>query len=98
MNPVAADLVKKPEDYRWSSARAHLSGQNDELVQVAPLLDLIPGWKSFLQLSSVEEVDQFQRHERTGRPLSVSGFVDHLEQILLRPLKPQKPGPKVKSG
>jgi putative transposase len=27
MNPVAAGLVKKPEDYPWSSAKAHLAGQ-----------------------------------------------------------------------
>jgi putative transposase len=33
MNPVAAGLVAHPGDYPWSSARAHLTGENDHLVQ-----------------------------------------------------------------
>ena len=39
MNPVRAGMVHAPEDYRWSSARAHLEGQDDQLVKVAPLLE-----------------------------------------------------------
>ena len=50
-NPVAANLVERPEDYRWSSTRAHLEGKDDELVKVAPLLDLVPNWSNFLSLS-----------------------------------------------
>jgi putative transposase len=30
MNPVAAEMVVKPEDYRWSSARSHLEGTEDQ--------------------------------------------------------------------
>ncbi len=96
MNPVAAKLAKHPEDYRWSSARAHLSGVDDDLVNVAPLLELVPNWREFLGFSAQEEVDLLHRHERTGRPLGASSFVEHLEQILQRRLRPQKPGPKKK--
>jgi hypothetical protein len=28
-NPVRARIVERPEDYRWSSARAHLTGVDD---------------------------------------------------------------------
>jgi len=49
MNPVGAKLVDNPEDYRWSSVHAHLSGKDDELTKVAPLLELVPNWRSFLQ-------------------------------------------------
>ena len=94
MNPVATNLVEHPQDYRWSSARAHLEGKDDELVKVAPLLDLVSDWGGFLSLSSEEELDLFHRHERTGRPLGAQGFVETLEQILGRVLQPQKPGPK----
>ena len=94
MNPVAAGLVKHPEDYRWSSARAHLERKDDELVRVAPLLDLVSDWSSFLSLSSEDELDLFHRHERTGRPLGTHCFVETLEQTLGRVLQPQKPGPK----
>ena len=98
MNPVAADLVEKPQNYRWSSARAHIEGKDDDLVKVAPLLDLISDWSSFLTLSSEDELDLLHRHERTGRPLGTPGFVETLEQTLGRVLQPQKPGPKKKDN
>ena len=97
MNPVAARLVQKPEDYRWSSARAHLVGEDDELVKVAPLLELVPDWRSFLMLTLSDEVDVMHRHERTGRPLGRNGFVEKLEVALDRILRRKKPGPKKNS-
>ena len=39
LNPVRARLVERAQDWRWSSARAHLEGRDDGLVTVAPLLD-----------------------------------------------------------
>ena len=92
------DFLKQPEDYRWSSIHAHLEGKDDELVKVAPLLDLIPDWSSFLATSTEEELNLLHRHERTGRPLGDLGFVETLEQILGRTLQPQKPGPKKKDA
>ncbi|MDD2463976.1 MAG: transposase [Desulfobulbus sp.] len=97
MNPVAAGLAQQPADYRWSSARAHLAEEDDELVKVGPLLDLVPDWEQFLELSPIEELDLLRQHERTGRPLGDKGFVEALEQTLGRVLQPQKPGPKKKS-
>lgn len=96
MNPVAAKLVRKAEDYRWSSARAHLKGQDDELTSVAPLLALAPDWRGFLHLSEESEVELLHRHERTGRPLGEDSFLKKLENQLKRSLRPQKPGPKKK--
>jgi len=37
-NPVRAKLVCKPENWVWSSAGAHIKGENDRLVKVEPLL------------------------------------------------------------
>ena len=48
LNPVRAALVQKPEEYRWSSAAAHLAGRDDFLVRVAPLHRLVANWESFL--------------------------------------------------
>lgn len=42
MNPVHAGLVKRPEDYRWSSARAHLEGKDDAFARSGPIRSLIP--------------------------------------------------------
>ncbi|MBN1142624.1 MAG: transposase [Deltaproteobacteria bacterium] len=94
MNPVAAKLVEHPEDYRWSSTRAHLEGKDDELVKVAPLLGMVSDWKNYLSLSSDEEVESLHRHERTGRPLGGNGFIKSLEGLLGRRLRPKKPGPQ----
>lgn len=96
-NPVAADLVRKPAKYPWSSVRVHLAGEDDTLTHVAPMLERVPNWQDFLQLSSSEEIDMLHRHERTGRPLGSRQLVDRLETTLARPLRPKQPGPKGKS-
>src|ERR1051325_9749942 len=40
LNPVRARLVRRARDWRWSSARAHLTGRDDGLAVVRPLLAL----------------------------------------------------------
>lgn len=60
LNPVRARLVKRPRAWRWSSARAHLSGKDDTLVQAAPLLERIPDWATFLA-GGMEEEDVEQK-------------------------------------
>jgi putative transposase len=48
LNPERAGLIIAPSRYRWSSAAAHVRGQDDALVRVAPLLRLAPPWRGFL--------------------------------------------------
>jgi putative transposase len=86
--------VEKPEDYRWSSAAAHLRAKDDSLTKVELLLALVPDWHNFLELSDSDAVMILKRHERTGRPLGNSDFIEALEKKLKRTLQPQKPGPK----
>jgi putative transposase len=94
MNPVAAGIVACPEEYPWSSAQAHLSAQDDKLVKVEPLRSMVGNWRDLLSLSSEEEMTAFRKHERSGRPLGEEVFVDQIETLLARTLRPQKPGPK----
>ncbi len=99
-NPVRAKLVGQPEQWTWSSAAAHISGQNDKLVNVEPLLSIINGdWRDFLAgaLSSAQLAD-IRKHEQTGRPLGEVSFVSHLEHLLGRQLQPRKPGRKPKKN
>ena len=95
LNPVRAGLAARPEEYCWSSARAHLTGADDVLVQVKALLDEFGDWREFLA-GGLGEVDaaMLRRHERTGRPLGGPRFVARLECQLARVLRRQKPGPK----
>lgn len=98
MNPVAAGLVSQPDEYPWSSARAHLAVQDDRLTKVEPLLSMVGNWKEFLALSTATEMDTLRKHERSGRPLGKETFVDQIETLLARTLRPQKPGPKRKEA
>ena len=55
LNPVRAGLVADAADWPWSSARAHLSGRDDRLVQVAPLLAMLGDWRALLDSALPEE-------------------------------------------
>ncbi len=95
LNPVRARLSAAAGDWPWSSARAHLDGRDDGLVQVKPLLDLVPDWREFLSAGlSDDEREAIRAAERTGRPLGSTRFIARLEKRLHRPLARQKPGPK----
>jgi putative transposase len=51
LNPVVAwspGLVSRAEDWPWSSTRAQLSGEDDELATVAPSQALIPDFPALL--------------------------------------------------
>jgi len=90
-------MVKKPEAWRWSSAGAHVKRKDDILVQTKPLLAMIKSsWTKFLSVDAQEsDMSLIRKHERTGRPIGDDAFIERLERLLDRPLKPKKPGPKV---
>ncbi len=95
LNPVRAGMTKRPEDYAWSSARAHLAGRDDRLVKAGPLLDMVGDWAGFLAGGLDEdERDILRRHERSGRPLGDKRFIGRLENQLGRSLTKRKTGPK----
>jgi len=95
LNPVRAKLVPTPEAWPWSSARAHLSGRDDCLVKVAPLLAMIADWNAFLHSAlPEEELRDLRGHGRTGRPLGDESFLGRLEARVGRVLRLQKRGPK----
>jgi putative transposase len=94
-NPLVAGLATCPQDYPWSSARAHLEGRDDVLVTVRPLLEKVPDWKLFLKYpNNSEDEAALLCHQTSGRPLGQQGFVRSLEIKLGRPLLPKKRGRK----
>lgn len=95
MNPVRAGLVDKPDDYAWSSAKAHFAGKDDELVDVRPMLDRVDSWSDYLAIT--DDVDrEMLKHTNIGRPVGQPEFITGLEQKLGRSLRPQKVGRKAK--
>lgn len=98
LNPVRAGLVKKAEDWPWGSAGPHVRGKDGILVKTKPLQEIVnKPWKKFLDFDvQAQEIELLRKHERTGRPLGADAFIEKMEFLLNRKLKPQKPGPKKK--
>jgi putative transposase len=76
LNPVRAGLVARPQDWPWSSARAHLGGASDGLTDPAPLLERWPVWLAILETALEEDsLRAIRERERTGRPLGGQDFL-----------------------
>ncbi len=99
MNPVKANLAATAADWRWSSTRAHLSGRDDELVKVKPLLDRIDNVSQFLE-SDVDPVLELAltKGQTVGRPLMSDEALASLEKELNRRLRPARRGRPKKQG
>ena len=98
-NPAAAKLCVEPQDWAWSSAQAHLSGVDDILVQVKPMLYLVGDWQEYLAgEETMNSVDAIKQHSRTGRPLGSQALIDKLEELTGKDLAPKKPGRKTVDG
>lgn len=69
MNPVRAGIVKKPEDWRWSSAMEHIKGKTDGNIVLHKWLrdGERKGYASFVLAGSEEE--KIRKATSTGRPL-----------------------------
>ena len=71
LNPVRARLVDRPEQWPWSSARAHLAGKDDQLVEVSPLLERLGDFAAFLGSASGRRgpcASRKPRADRSGAP------------------------------
>ncbi len=94
-NPVRAKLVKKAEDYEWSSASAHVSKQDDGIIDRCFLEEEISDWADYLKESDDEgDLGLFRRHGATGRPLGNKEFIEWLAKRLGIELEKKKTGPK----
>lgn len=96
LNPVRAQLAARAEDWPWSSAQAHLTGEPDGVVALAPVAARIDDFRAFLD-ESFDECAAYaalRRSETTGRPVGDNAFLESLEAKTGRPILPRKPGPK----
>ncbi|MEO6091561.1 MAG: transposase [Novosphingobium sp.] len=109
-NPVAAKMVARAEQWRWSSARSHLAGRrapDDPLTDVAALAEQVPNWRAMLRhgleaggigRNGEEIVNAIEARLRTGRPLASEAWVARQEFALARRLAPRPPGPKPRNS
>ena len=95
LNPVRAMLVKKPEQWQWSSAGAYLKGIDDGLTDTKAMLSRLPGMAGFLRAEADEErLLALRAAETIGRPIGSAAFVGKIEKKSDRVLQRQKPGRK----
>ena len=101
LNPVRARLCARPQDWVFSSANANLSRREDRLVTIAPMLNRVSDWKGYLssrrsgkfrELIRLHDYTTIRLHDRTGRPLGSDQFLERMEQLTGRSLKPPKRG------
>jgi len=96
LNPFRARLVESTDAWRWSSTAALLSGRNDGLVEVAPLLARCNGrFADWLDAEEDEAATAALRAAETiGRPLGAPDFLDRLAALTGRNPRPGKRGRK----
>ena len=87
--------MPKATDYRWSSARRHVTGEADPLLNepdwlMAELRE--QKYRSYLKGEEEEEAGEIRRTTATGRPLGGDAFLSILESRLDRVLGVQKKG------
>jgi len=91
-------MVDEADDWRWSSARAHLRGAKDGFTDTAALAGIHRNWRAMLrhgaEAGDVAAIAAIEAAIRTGRPLGDEAFVEQLEAASGRALKRRRPGPK----
>jgi len=93
-NPVRAGMVDRAEDYPWSSAAGHCGMREDVFAADREgLTEQVGDWRTFLaEQDNPEETEQLRLHTRTGRPLGGIMFLNLLETVLNRTVRPRKAG------
>lgn len=99
LNPVRARLVARAEDWRWSSARAHLAGHDDGVVQVASAIERTGDFGAFLGEDFDEALTYaaLRKAESVGRPVGSKEWLAEMEVRTGHVLAPAKRGPVPKS-
>lgn len=94
LNPVSALLVTRAEEWRWSSTRAHLAGIDDHVVRVAPALERVGDFKSFLEEDFDEHISYaaLRKAESVGRPVGSTQWLEDMEAQTGKKLAPGRPG------
>ncbi|MFH1098056.1 MAG: transposase [Candidatus Desantisbacteria bacterium] len=93
-NPVRAGLVKDVQEYDWSSGKSHILGEPNKILTGDSWLDEKQrrSYIKFVSSRNQEEEDVIRRTTKIGRPLGVSDFLDKMEALLARHLRPRKGG------
>lgn len=100
LNPVRAKLVARPEDWTWSSTRAHLAAADNGVVVVGPALRRVGDFSAFLGEDFDEALTYaaLRKAESVGRPVGSAEWLEDMEQRTGKVLVPRKRGPAAKGA
>ncbi len=98
LNPVRARLAERAGDWRWSSAAAHLAGESDRFIDVAPALERVGAFSAFLGEAFDEAMayGAIRKAESVGRPVGSKDWLAQMEARTGLTLAPRKRGPAPK--
>jgi putative transposase len=96
-NPVRAGLVRRAEEFRWSSARAHCGLQQDPVLTVdghwTETCRMVSDWAAWLaEPGRAEQIDVIRHHVTRGLPCGGDDFVREMESRLGRFVRPRSVG------
>jgi len=95
MNPVRAKLVKRPEDWQWSSAQFHLGlGERDYLVLRRELPARVADWREWLERAEPALEQRLRECTASGRPAGSRRFILRAAMHIRKKLRKRRPGPK----
>lgn len=92
LNPVRSGKVKRPEEWPWSSARAHLMNKPDPLLTPSPGFPGAAQWRQFLASEDASQVELIRKATSSGRPFADADLIVELEKRTGRSLTPKKIG------
>ena len=91
-NPVRAGMVKRAENYRWSSAAAHCGKEIDSLITLKSSwnkkFSSIDDWSAWLaEGDEKEEIQTLRKNIEKGLPCGTEGFIKRLGKLVGRELE-----------
>jgi putative transposase len=96
-NPVRARIVRRAENYPWSSAAVHCGLKEDAVLTRDPgwlrQVKSIGDWSKWLaEGDRPEQLDVLRRHVERGLPCGAEGFIRKLERQAKQLLRPRPRG------
>jgi len=105
LNPVRAEMVEHPADYKWSSYRTNAQGESNELIKPHFMYEELGSTETLRQASYRELfrynlepglVDEIRKATNGNYVLGNDRFKEEIRKALGRRVKPGKAGRPVK--